>query len=150
MTQHRSEWRRGRAVTAEAMTCADFVKSVLSRTASVFDRLLYLASLEDPATGRYGEELMEQMFGDQDVDRALREQHVAIFQNWLCLTLPEQTADLEWYLANRCQDRRATLRQWVREKSYERLIPRGAGPSERQLFLTDLEVVLPLLYAKAT
>src|SRR5690242_162522 len=68
------------------------------------------------------------------------------FVDWLALRLAEQDAELKEYLAQISQDRQETLRSWMENRWYERLVPRDAGTHERLLFVGDMEILLPLVY----
>jgi hypothetical protein len=85
------------------------------------------------------------VFGSKDADRTLRQSHSQAFAAWLNLNLEQQKADLEDYLAGLEEDIDAILANWIRLAPYRNLIPARAREVERQLYLTDLEVVLELL-----
>ncbi len=75
--------------------------------------------------------------GRDPADRALRHQHHLVFMEWLRLDLPAQKADLDQYLASTGTP--------LAELPYREVLPRHAHEVERQLYLTDLEVVLQLI-----
>jgi hypothetical protein len=129
--------------------CGDLVTILQSRTASLFGRLIYVASLQHPDAGLYEARLLVRAYGQEEVDRVLAQEHEAIFEDWLCLPLEQQKSEVGSYLAGHCEDQRDTLQQWIRQRYYERLIPRRAIEAERQLFIADLEMILPLLYMQA-
>lgn len=138
----------GVMLPAERSNCAALMRLALEKSESLFDRLVYLASLQDRNTGRYSEGLLTRAFGCDEVDRILREEHKATFERWLQLTLEEQAVDLRYYIESWCHFERAALRKWMRDRSYEGLVPGGAMQAQRRLFVTDLELLLPLLYAQ--
>jgi len=148
--------------------CSEFVRSALSILPTVLERLISLAALRDLNTGEYQDRVLEALlalkFGkaeadsvrrdDQvielrcrraELDRALRQEHLAVFEAWLCLNLRQQTAQLESHASRQGMPSRTLFGEWIRKKSYERLIPSGAMPFQRRLFLTDLEIVLKTL-----
>jgi len=148
--------------------CAEFVRSAISILPSILERLISLASLRDLDTGEYqdrvieallalkfgkaetesvrrDEQLIELHCGRTELDRALRQEHLAVFEAWLCLNLRQQTAQLESHASRQGIPPRTLFGEWIRKKSYERLIPSGAMPFQRRLFLTDLETVLTSL-----
>jgi hypothetical protein len=91
----------------------------------------------DPASGRYYHPSLSETLGRDAADRALRHQHHQAFMEWLRLDLAGQKADLDEYL-------RGTGTP-VADLPYRQIVPRHAHEVERQLYLTDFEVVLQLI-----
>jgi hypothetical protein len=148
--------------------CTQFVHSAVSLLPSLIARLIFLAGLGEPDAGGSNDRIIEALLGlrlgkaeagsakrleqvigtrcgGPELARALRNEHLDIFEDWLCLKLRQQTAELERYAASQDIPPPILFRQWVDEKSYERLIPSGAMPAQRRLFLTDMETVLATL-----
>jgi hypothetical protein len=96
-------------------------------------------------SGVYEHYGLAQVFGSKEADRTLRQSHSQAFASWLNLNLEQQKSDLEDYLAGLEEDIDASLANWIRLAPYRNLIPARAREVERQLYLTDLEVVLELL-----
>jgi hypothetical protein len=105
---------------------------------TVFGRLVYLASLRDPATNRYYHASLTPLLGPEDADRTLCDSHHQVFSKWIGFSLAEQKADLDEY-TGRVVDRKHLLLQ------YRNLVPPTARDVERQLYLTDLETLMELL-----
>ena len=120
-----------------ARPAAEVWRSSLVRVPTLFGRLVYLASLRDPASGRYTHESLAPLFAPEEVDRALRSSHQQIFQQWISAGLADQKADLDEYLSAAGGPRYAL--------PYRSLTPAAAREVERQLYLTDLETLLELL-----
>ena len=112
-------------------------RNLLSQVPTVFGRLALLASLRDPATGRYSHEALLRILGPEDTDRALCNSHHQVFSEWLRCSLSEQKSDLDDYLKDAGNSREAL--------DYHHLVPPTARDVERQLYLTDLETLLELL-----
>jgi hypothetical protein len=74
------------------------------------------------------------MVGPDAADRVLRNIHHQIFREWLSLNLSEQKADLDEYLGQ--------AKRLVHQISYREFIPALADEIERQLYLTDLEILV--------
>lgn len=148
--------------------CAEFVRAAISSLPSVLERLVYLASLRDLNTGEYQDHVLEGLMalkfehangdparhgaqvlgllgGKANLDRALRREHLATFEDWLCLDLPHQMAQVESYAARQGVPPHTLSGEWMHKESYERLMPPGAMPFQRRLFLADLERVLSIL-----
>jgi len=154
-------------------TCTQFVRSAISILPSVLSRLAYLASLRDLDTGEYQDQVLEALLalrfgrpatdcvrrdeqvigvhcGKAELNYALRREHLAVFEEWLCLNLQQQTAQLECYASRQGVPSCTLSGKWIREKSYERLIPSGAMQFQRRLFVTDLKAVLSTLSGDRT
>ena len=99
--------------------------------------MVFLASLRDSLTGRYVHETLTNLLGLEDADRLLCHAHHRVFSEWLCFSLAEQKADLDEFLES---GRREVSLQECRT-----LAPPGSREVERQLYLTDLEMVLELI-----
>lgn len=129
----------------ERGAAADLWRNTLSQIPTLFGRLVYLSSLRDSNSGIYEHYGLAQVFGAKEADRTLRQSHSQAFASWLNLNLEQQKSDLEDYLAGLEEDINAILANWIRLAPYRNLIPARAREVERQLYLTDLEVVLELL-----
>ena len=114
---------------------ADVWRGLVSCIPTIFGRLVYLSSLRD-SSGRYFHDSMASL-PREDAERALRNSHQQVFQQWICFGLEEQKADLDEYLATAGGPRYAL--------AYRNLVPATAREVERQLYLTDLETLLELL-----
>ena len=148
--------------------CAEFVRAALSIMPSILERLVYLGSLRDRNTDEYRDQVLEALLalkfgkaetdsvrrdqrtiwsrcGKSELDRALCHEHMAVFEDWLCLNMHQQVAQLESYASRQGIPPHALSGKWIHEKSYERLTPSGAMPVQCRLFLTDLETVLAIL-----
>lgn len=112
-------------------------RKTLSQIPSVFGRLVFLASLRNPETGKYSHEALTRLLGPEDTDRSLCNSHHQVFSEWLGFSLAEQKSDLDDYLMGGGKVRQAP--------HYRNLVPPTAREVERQLYLTDLETLLELL-----
>ncbi len=123
----------------------DLWSRTLSQVPTAFGRVVYLASLRDPNTGRYQHFGLAQIYSDENADRALRLSHTQAFGEWLNYPLERQKADLEEYLNSIDGDRVKVLQTWASLAPYRNLLPTDATEAERQLFVSDLELILELL-----
>jgi len=112
-------------------------RRTLQQIPTLFGRLVFLASLRDPATGHYYHQGLAQIVGVEEADRSLCNSHHQIFQQWLGFTMAEQKSDLDEYLNEGSVPRYAL--------PYRKLVPPSARDVERQLYLADLETLLELL-----
>jgi hypothetical protein len=123
----------------------DLWNRTLSQVPTAFGRIAYLASLRDPNSGRYEHFGLSQIYSEESADRALRLSHTQAFSEWLNYPLEQQKADLEEYLDSVDENRERILRTWSTLASYRNLLPTDASEAERQLFVSDLEIILELL-----
>jgi hypothetical protein len=124
---------------------ADLWRNTLSQIPAVFGRLVYLSSLRDPNTGRYQHHGMSLVFGEDEARKALRKSHQQVFTEWLSFNLEQQHADLQLYLSDLYEDKRTVLESWRQLEPYKNLHPKSAKSVEKQLYLSDLTVLLDLL-----
>jgi len=123
----------------------DVWRHTLERISTLFGRLVYLSSLRNQDTGLYEHHGLAQMFGEEQTAETLRRSHAKVFQEWLCLNLEQQKADLQEYLSELPGNPAGVLGTWLREAPYRNLVPAAAQNVERELYLTDLETLLTLL-----
>ena len=129
----------------ERGAAADLWRNTLSQIPTTFGRLVYLSSLRDSNTGTYEHFGLAQVFGAKDADRTLRQSHTQVFSEWLNLNLEQQKGDVEDYLSGLEEDVDALVATWIRLAPYRNLIPPRAREVEKQLYLSDLEIVMELL-----
>ncbi|MGD0362216.1 MAG: hypothetical protein ABSC93_15180 [Bryobacteraceae bacterium] len=122
----------------------DLWRHTLARIPTLFGRVLYLASLRNPASGAYEHPALAQMVGEEDAHETLRRSHARVFQDWLCLNLEQQKADLQEYLAE-APNPAALLAGWTDSPKYADWAPSTAQDVERRLFAGDLETLCVLL-----
>jgi hypothetical protein len=123
----------------------DLWERTLSQVPTTFGRIAYLAGLRNPNTGRYEHFGLAQVYSEEEADRALRTSHEEAFGRWLNWPLAEQRSDLEEYLRSLEGGRETVLGAWAALGPYRNLIPVAASQAERELFVTDLELILELL-----
>ena len=124
---------------------ADLWRHTLARIPTLFGRLVYLSSLRNQTSGLYEHHGLSQMFGEEQAGETLRRSHTQVFQDWLCLNLEQQKADLQEYLAELPGSPAAALDAWLRLAPYRNLAPASAQDVEKQLYLSDLEMLLALI-----
>jgi hypothetical protein len=122
----------------------DLWRHTLARIPTLFGRVLYLASLRNQSDGAYEHPGLARMVGQEEAAETLRRSHARVFQDWICLNLEQQTADLQEYLTE-TPNPAATLAGWAASAPYQTWAPSTAQEVERRLFVGDLETLLALL-----
>jgi hypothetical protein len=123
----------------------DFEDRTLAKVNGHFSQLVYLASLRDYNTGRYHHYGLETRYAAEVVDEGLRQCHVRLFEDLVGLPLREQTEDLLNFFESLKEDKTRLVEVWKRLKSYQILPPEGCHPLARELFDTNLEIILRIL-----
>jgi hypothetical protein len=134
-----SPTRGGRQDTTSV--AGELLGRMLQQIISVTGRLAYLASLRDPATNQYRHLVFERLVGPQSTDSTLRAAHRAVFYQWLSLSLVQHRGDLVWYLGHESSADDDLLRELRDKCCLEGLPPEDVAPHERQLFLSDLQLL---------
>jgi hypothetical protein len=119
----------------------------LSQIATSYGRLVYLAGLRNPDTGRY--EHYGSTSGSPSnlvASRTLKRIHESIFKEWVSYSLERKKADIELYTASIDQvDRSELIDAWLRLTPYKNLVPASIRGPERQRHISDFEAILGLL-----
>ena len=124
----------------------DLWDRTLAHIPSSYGKLVYLASLRNPDTGRYEHFGLAPHPNNADANRALRRSHESIFQEWVNYSLEQKKTDLELYVTTIEQvDRTELLDAWLRLTPYKNLVPAAIQGPERQKHVSDFEAILGLL-----
>ncbi len=119
----------------------------LSRIETSYGKLVYLAGLRNPDTGRYD------YFGavrnaqeDVEASRTLRKVHEQVFKEWVRYSLRDKKTDIELYISGIGQvDRVQLIDAWLRLTPYKNLVPASIQGPEREKHVSDFEAILGLL-----
>lgn len=117
----------------------------LSLIPSTYGRLVYLAGLRNPDTGRY-EHYGAVDSGAGDANKILKRTHEVIFREWVSYPLEQKKADIELYISGIDQvDKTELIDAWLRLTPYKNLVPASIQGPERQKHMSDFEAILGLL-----
>jgi hypothetical protein len=117
----------------------------LSQIGTSYGRLVYLAGLRDPNTGRY-EHYGSGPSEAAAANRSLKRIHELIFTEWVAYPLEKKMADVERYIQGITDlDRSELLDAWLRLTPYKNLVPASIQGPERRKHISDFEAILGLL-----
>jgi hypothetical protein len=119
----------------------------LSDIETSYGRLVYLAGLRNPDTGRYEHYgASSRSASSLEASRALLRVHEQIFKEWIGFPLERKKADIELYIARIQQvDRGDLIDAWLRLTPYKNLVPASIQGPEREKHASDFEAILGLL-----
>jgi hypothetical protein len=113
----------------------------LAEIESSYGRLVYLAGLRNPDTGRY-----QTVSQSLSASRTLKRIHEVIFREWVALPLERKKADIEIYIKALDQvDHSELVDAWIRLTPYKNLVPASIQGPEREKHTSDFEAILGLL-----
>lgn len=125
------------------------IEDVESRTLpemrGYFSRLIYLASLRNYNTGRYHHEGLESRYSSEAIDEGLCRCHAKVFEKLLALDLGSQTQDLLGFFESLKEERSRLVETWQHLRSYKVLPPEKCAPLARDLFESNVEIILTIL-----
>lgn len=128
---------------------AHLQRSILTEVPSVFGKLVYLATLRDDNSGTYRHFALEARHPLEKCHAALFYCHREVFYAWLRTALEGQREDLLLYLSTLAEDRVTVLTTWSRIEPFRLYPPADIASSERDLFLSDLRILVALLLRDA-
>jgi hypothetical protein len=135
----------GKMSDLERGPAADLWRNTLAQIPTTFGRLVYLSSLRDQNSGQYEHFGLAQIFGHEHAAQTLAISHSEIFAAWLELALAQQKADLDRYLSGLDTDPGTVIATWIRISPHRNLLPASVRPHERDLFVSDVSMILELL-----
>jgi len=117
----------------------------LAHISTSYGRLVYLAGLRNPDTGRY-EHYGTTSAARAHASRTLKHIHEQIFNEWVSHPLERKKTDIDLYITGIDQVGRAELIDaWLRLTPYKNLVPASIQGPERQRHISDFEAILGLL-----
>jgi hypothetical protein len=118
----------------------------LSHIGTSYGRLVYLAGLRNPNTGRYEYYGSTGNSSGVEVTRGLKRYHEGIFRQWVSYPLETKKADIELYIAGIDEvDKVELIDAWLRLTPYKNLVPASIQGPEREKHVSDFEAILGLL-----
>ncbi len=128
---------------------ADWEKTV-DAVSGLFGKLVYLAGLRDDSTGNYRHYGFSRRYSDELTSTILSATHEEIFSEWLTMSIEQQRSDIEEHWREQGSDPNLIVENWLILEPYRRLIPASALAAERDLYLSDIELVLDVIRHEAS
>lgn len=117
----------------------------LFRIETSYGRLVYLAGLLDPNTGRY-EHYGSGANNMAAASRSLKQIHELTFTEWVAFPLEKKMTDVEGYIDGlHGVNRGELIDAWLRLTPYKNLVPASIQGPERRKHISDFEAILGLL-----
>ena len=129
-------------MATDSHSIGELFERTIEQFTSIFDRLVYLASLRDAVSGAYRHVMFEKVLAPEQVDAMLRLAHQRVFLQWLELGLSQQFRDLSRYLGHETNADDDMVRQLRDRGAFHVLPPTEVERHERNLFFSDLDLVI--------
>lgn len=126
----------------------DFTEQTLTVLPDDLARLLFVASLRDLSSGRYRHASLAARYGDEAVQQALAFCHEQLFLRILEMPLEQLERELRRYLASVADDFEEIAKWWQAQESFCAVVPDGMPEYLRELFASNLRVLLRVLTAE--
>ena len=122
-----------------------YLQNALNSLPSPFAKLVFLASLRDPYTGRYFHEGWASVSSAADVNAALRETHRTVFDSVVDLSLISLTRELRSHFQCLGETELRAANLWLQTEPYHEMIPEGCNLLSRKFFISQLRLALEVL-----
>lgn len=123
----------------------DFASTTLAGIPGDLCRLLHVATLRDMGTGRYHHAGLETIYSEPAVHQALWLCHQELFERILETSLERQEVELRKCLEGLDGRTGEIARRWQEHEFYRVLIPSGVPSYLRELFCSNIGVLLDLI-----
>lgn len=120
----------------------------LSGIPSDAGRLFHVCMLLNISTGRYRHSALEEDYSEASIHEALRYCHQELFKRFLEYTLQEQEWELRKFFAALPDTPAEIAARWREAEYFSLLVPLGAPAYLRELFASNLRVILTLIAAE--
>jgi len=111
-------------------------------------RLVHVSMLRDVSSGRYRHPILEEIYSEPAIHQALLYCHEELFEKVLESPLEQQEWDLRSYFAGLDSSPGEASGRWLESEFFRLLVPFGTPPYLRDLFLSNMRVILGLIYVE--
>jgi hypothetical protein len=126
----------------------EFAACWLAPISGDLGRLVYVSMMRNVSTGRYSHPALEQVYSGPAVHQALLYCHEELFEKVLEKPLEQQEWDLRTFLAGTDAPPAEVVARWLEVEFFRTLLPFGTPAYLRDLFLSNLRVILGLIIAE--
>src|SRR6185437_7751442 len=123
----------------------DFASTTLAGIPGDLCRLLHVATLRDMGTGQYRHAGLEAIYSEPAVHQALLVCHQELFERILEASLEQQEVELRKCLDGLVGGTCEIAGRWQEHEFYRVLIPSGVPSYLRELFCSNIGVLLDLI-----
>lgn len=123
----------------------EFASRWLADVSSDFARLVCVSALRDVSSGHYQHPVLEEVYSKPAIHQALLYCHEELFQRVLEATLEHQEWDLRLFFAGTDAAPVEAAARWLELEYFRQLVPLGVPAYLRDLFLSNLRVILSLV-----
>ena len=128
----------------------DFTLTTLAGIPALFARLTYIASLRDLSSGRYEHAGLAALYPDEALQQAIGLCHEQVFERFLETPLSVQQQDLRTCLSTMQGGLQSAIIHWRNMESYRVLMPEQSPDYLKELFCSNLRVLLEILQEECT
>jgi hypothetical protein len=121
----------------------DLTANYLEPMSSAFQRLAYLSSLQSDSTGKYVHTELASLYGEEPVNQVIAHCHEEVFERLLEMPLNAQGEELRLQVGSLPGTIEENAIRY--KKDYRDWVPRGAPSYLRELYCSNLDVLLELL-----
>jgi hypothetical protein len=127
----------------------DFTARTLAVIPTEMGRLLHVAMLRDLATGHYRHDGLAEIYSQAAVHEAIAYCHEELLERTLEMPIERQEWDLKMCLSGLGASASEIAARWSEGEFYRLLIPLGAEPYLRDLFCSNVRILLRLIAAES-
>ncbi|MGB2898654.1 MAG: hypothetical protein WBB89_05265 [Candidatus Acidiferrum sp.] len=128
----------------------DFTLTTLAGIPGLLARLMYVASLRDLCSGRYEHAGLAALYPDEALQQAIGLCHEQVFERFLETPLFVQQQDLRTCLSTMQGGLQSAIIHWRNMESYRVLMPEQSPDYLKELFCSNLRVLLEILQEECT
>jgi hypothetical protein len=125
----------------------EFVSEWLADISSLLGRLIRVARLRDISSGRYYHPALEERYPALAVHEAFAYCHQELYERVLECSLEHLERDLRLWLAGIDAPASEIASRWLEVEYFRLLVPSGTPPYLRDLFFSNLRLILGLIAA---
>ena len=128
----------------------EYASQWLADIPSDLGRLLHVSMLRNISTGRYRHPLLEEIYSEPGIHQALLYCHEELFEKALETPLEQQEWNLRAYFVGLDSSPAEAAARWLETEFFRLLVPLGTPLYLRDLFLSNMRLILGLILVEHT